>query len=116
MRRGLYTSVLSENLVGVILGKDCPQSVECIQALCSTADYGKRVTVYQSSLHAEGNKVCVPINATISDMIDFEYDRYVNQEDELSHSGKRVILEIAAKHNWLKSMYNWDKTSRYFIE
>lgn len=112
----IYTSILSENLVGVILGKDCPWSVECIQTLCSTADYGNRVAVYQSSLHAEENKVCVPINASISDMIDFEYDGYVNREKELSQTGERVILQVAAKHNWLKSLYNWDKTSRYFVE
>lgn len=112
----IYTSVLAENLIGVILGKDCPKSVECIQTLCATADYGNRVTVYQSSLHAEENKVCVPVNASISDMPDFIYKRYVDREDELSHSGKRVTLEIAAKHNWLKSLYSWDKTSRYFVE
>lgn len=104
----IYTSVLAENLVGVILGKDCPKSVECIQTLCATADYGNRVTVYQSSLHAEENKVCVPVNASISDMPDFIYKRYVDREDELSHSGKRVTLEIAAKKDWMDKLYNWE--------
>ena len=112
----IYTSILSENLVGVILGKDCPWSVECMQTLCSTVDYGNRVAVYQSSLHAEENKVCVPINASISDMINFEYNRYVDREKELSQTGERVILQVAAKHNWLKSMYNWCKTSQYLVE
>lgn len=104
----IYTSVLAENLVGVIPGKDCPKSVECIQSLCATADYGNRVAVYQSSLHAEENKVCVPVNASISDMPDFIYKRYVDREDELSHSGKRVTLEIAAKKDWMDKLYNWE--------
>ena len=104
----IYTSVLAENLIGVILGKDCPKSVECIQTLCATADYGNRVAVYQSSLHAEENKVCVPVNASISDMPDFIYKRYVDREDELSHSGKRVTLEIAAKKDWMDKLYNWE--------
>lgn len=103
----VYTSILAENLVGVILGKDCPKSVEYIQTLCATADYGKRVEVFQASLHSEENKVCVPISNSIYDMIDFEYDGYVKREEELSHTGRRVELEIAAKKDWLDKLYNW---------
>ncbi len=103
----VYTSILAENLVGVILGKDCPKSVECIQTLCATANCGYHVEVFQASLHSEENKVFVPISNSIFDMIDFEYDRYVKREEVLSHTGKRVELEIAAKKDWLDKLYNW---------
>ncbi len=101
----MFTSILKDNLSGVILGAQCKQTKTKVRAMLSSAGYGDKVAVERAKLHSEKNAVYVEGIANFTDMIQHRYNHY--KKLEALHTDKEQILtlNIVAPRDWRK-LYN----------